>query len=72
MTKLRIVAGPGTPSDVIQALKPYRASAFRIVGDEAVLAKIAAAAAGSRIELQGVLRLGPARTFLLSDYDVDP
>ena len=29
VTKLQIVAGPGTASDVIRALKPYRAAAFQ-------------------------------------------
>lgn len=72
VTRLSIVSGTGTPSDVVQALKPYRAAAFRIVGDEKEVAKLAGATAGSRFDMQGVLRLGPARTLLLSTLRVDP
>lgn len=69
--RLRLISGGGSPSDVIQALKPYRASAFKIVGDEATIAKLTAAPAGAEVEMQGVLRLGPARTLLISTVDVD-
>jgi hypothetical protein len=71
VTRLPILAGPGAPSDVIQALKPYRAAAFKLVGEEKALREIAAARAGSAIELRGVLRLGPARTLLLDTYEID-
>jgi hypothetical protein len=71
ITRLQVVSGPGAPSDVIQALKPYRAAAFKIVGDEETVAKLVAAPAGSEIELQGVLRLGPARTLLLASLEID-
>jgi hypothetical protein len=70
VTRLQIIAGPGTPSDVVQALKPYRAAAFKIAGDRRQLDELASAAAGSRIELQGNLRLGPARTLLLDTLTI--
>ena len=70
VTKLRVIAGPGTPSDAIQALKPYRAAAFKIVGDEGDLQRLANAAARSKIDLQGSLRLSPARTLLLDTLEI--
>jgi hypothetical protein len=70
VTELQIVAGPGTASDVIQALKPYRAAAFKVVGDEKTLEKLATARAGSKVELRGTLRLGPGRTFLLDTASI--
>jgi len=70
VTKLRVIDGHGTPSDVIQALKPYRAAAFKIVGSEGDLQKLATAAAGSTTALQGSLRLSPARTLLLETLEI--
>ena len=55
---------------MIQALRPYRAAAFRVVGDEQRLAQITDAKDGSRIVLRGNLRLAPARTLLLDTVEI--
>ena len=70
VTRLQIIAGPGTPSSVIEALKPYRRAAFRITGDRRRLEELTSAATGSRIALQGNLRIGPARTLLLDTVEI--
>jgi hypothetical protein len=72
VVRLKILSGVAAPSDVIQALKPYRAATFRITGDEKLIEQLAEAAPGSQVEIEGVLRLGPARILLASKLDVDP
>jgi hypothetical protein len=72
VVRLKILSGVAAPSDVVQALKPYKAATFRITGDEKLIAELAKAPPGSEVEIEGVLRIGPARTFLASKIDVDP